>query len=147
MSTYSKDLFEQIADNLSDWEKAYGPFNPIFTKNDHKRGNNEFVIGVVFGRTMLRKGDYLYVFQYSDKNLRLLMYVGERINHGSVSLGSGFQLPDITEEKGNITKRIDELLKNNAKLQMIADKFEMPIEDLKSKIKAINSADYFLEPK
>ena len=89
MSTYSKDLFEQIADNLSDWTKAFGTFKPFFTKVDHKRDNGEFVKGVVFGRTMLRKGDYLYVFQYSDKNLRLLMYVGERINHESVSLGYG----------------------------------------------------------
>ena len=147
MSTYSKDLFEQIADNLSDWTKAFGTFKPFFTKVDHKRDNGEFVKGVVFGRTMLRKGDYLYVFQYSDKNLRLLMYVGERINHESVSLGYGLPLPDITEEKINIKKRIDELLNNDTNLQMIADNFAMKKEDLKSKIKEITEDNYFLETK
>ena len=150
MKNYSADLFRKMAENLSDWTKAFTPFNLLFTKkwegdNNRSKPGKEFVQGVVFGRKMLRKGDYLYVFQHSDANLKLFMYIGNRINHSSVALGWQLALPEMDQETKDIKKRIDDLLIDDDKLQEIATKFTITKTDLITKIKGITPGQYFLE--
>ena len=142
LSKYSNDLFTKIANNLSNWKKSSVDFEMIFTETI--TGND--IKGVVFSRNMMRNGDYLYVFQKSDKQLRLLMYIADRINHGSVSFGTSIKLPEITDEIKIIPTRIDNLLKNDGNITLIAEKFEMPKNDLIQQIETIQKqSDYFLE--
>ena len=150
MKEYSKDLFIKIAENLSDWKKAFEPFEMLFTKkwegnNNRGKSVKEFVQGVVFGRKMLRKGDYLYVFQHSDANLKLFMYIGNRINHSSDSFGFDLDRLKIDQEAKDIKKRIDDLLLDEDNLQKIAKEFSITKTDLKTKIKVITPEQYFLE--
>ncbi len=138
---YSENLFTKIANNLSDWTKSIGDFEIIFT--DNITGND--IKGVIFSRKMMRKGDYLYVFQNSNKGIRLLMYIGDRINHESVSLGSDLKLPEIKDEIKIISTRIGTLLKNDEKIKKIAFEFSMQSETLKQKINEIQKqTEYFL---
>ena len=89
-------------------------------------------MGVIFHRVMMRKGDYFYVLQHSDRGSRVLLYAINRINHSSNSLGASMRAPDVAEQSSSISS---ELKKFTIKQ---LDIFQIPYENVKTLIDNIN---------
>ena len=105
MEEYNKELFDKMVNMLLIY--PYG--EKIVATQKHKFPNDEFVQGVIFHRYMMRKGDYFYVLQHSDRGCRVLLYAVNRINHSSISLGTSMRLPDIAEHTSLIPNELRNL--------------------------------------
>ena len=93
MEEYNKELFGKMVTKIL----TYPYDEKIIVTQTHIFPNDEFVQGIIFHRYMMRKGDYFYVLQHSDRGCRVLLYAINRINHSSISLGTSMCLPDMAE--------------------------------------------------
>ena len=128
MECYNTELFNKMVSMILSY--PYG--ETVIGTQKYVFANNEFVTGVIFHRVMMRKGDYFYVLQHSDRGSRVLLYAINRINHSSISLGTSMRAPDVDEQSSSISS---ELKKFTIKQ---LDIFQIPYENVKKLIDNIN---------
>ena len=128
MEYYNTALFHKMVSMILSY--PYG--ETVIATQKYVFAYNEFVMGVIFHRVMMRKGDYFYVLQHSDRGSRVLLYAINRINHSSNSLGASMRAPDVAEQSSSISS---ELKKFTIKQ---LDIFQIPYENVKTLIDNIN---------
>lgn len=121
MEEYIKGLFDTMVSMIISYpcgEKVVATKKYVFE-------NNEFVKGIIFHRVMMRKGDYFYVLQHSDRGCRVLLYAVNRINHSSISLGTSMRAPDVAEQSSAISSELKEFTIKQL------DIFQIPYENVR----------------
>ena len=131
MEEYNKELFSKMVTKM-----LTHPYDEkIIVTQKHIFPNDEFVQGVIFHRYMMRKGDYFYVLQHSDRGCRVLLYAVNRINHSSISLGTSMRVPDIEEHKLLIPNEL-----KNFKIKQL-ETFGISYDNI---MKLITNPNYFI---
>jgi hypothetical protein len=95
MDEYLQELFHLMMIYETDYPYIS---KQIYQTKKYHFENNEFVRGIIFHRTLMRKGSYFYVVQQSDRGVRFLLYTMNRIHHISVAFGFSMILPKPAEE-------------------------------------------------
>ena len=129
MEEYNKELFNKMASMIISY--PYG--ETVTGTQKYVFANDEFVKGVIFHRVMMRKGDYFYVLQHSDRGCRVLLYALNRVNHSSNSLGTSMRIPDVAEQSLIISSEL-----KNINIKQLDDIFQIPYDNVKTLIDNIN---------
>ena len=125
MEEYNKELFDKMVDMIIKY--PYG--EKVTGTQKYEFSNNEFVKGVIFHRVMMRKGDYFYVLQHSDRGCRVLLYAVNRVNHSSISLGTSMRNPDVAEQSLLIPSQLKKFT-----IEQLDDIFQIPYASVKNLI-------------
>lgn len=81
------------------------------------------IIGIIFKKIQIRKGNIYFVFQKSAKGIRFLCYLVPYENHSSVALGSQF-IYSIQDAKAGISQELPVLLDKLGKFGSIYPFFQ-----------------------
>jgi hypothetical protein len=76
------------------------------------------IIGIIFKKIKMRKGNIYFVFQKSTRGIRFLCYLVPYENHSSIAFGSQFRY-SIQDAKKEISEELPELLEKLGKFNSI----------------------------
>jgi hypothetical protein len=109
MEEYFKELYNLM---LSYNESKYDHDGIIKTKTHEYRGydgKREFVRGIIFDNVHMRKGDYYYVIQQSDRGVRFLLYAANEVHHSSDAFGTDMRKPEPQNQKHKMQQILESL--------------------------------------
>ena len=81
------------------------------------------IIGIIFKKIQIRKGNIYFVFQKSSRGIRFLCYLVPYENHSSIALGSHFNY-SIQDAKAGIREELPVLLDKLGKFGSIYPFFQ-----------------------